>query len=116
MKNNIKSFIYLHLLLFTYSLGTIFSKLASKEHFLSFKFCIFYGLVLFILFLYALLWQQVLKKIPLITAYANKSITVIWGILWGYIFFDESITIFKIIGSIIIIIGVYLFVSDIKEE
>lgn len=116
MKNNWKYFIYLHLLLLMYSLGSVFSKLASQEVFLSFRFILFYGIVLFDLFLYAILWQQILKRMPLITAYANKSVTVIWGILWGYLFFNESITVFKIIGSLFIIVGVYLFVSDKQEE
>ena len=117
LKNKtIKNYFYLHLLLFMYSLGSVFSKLASKEDFLSFKFILFYSIVLLNLFLYAILWQQILNRMPLITAYANKSVTVIWGILWGYIFFSEKITIFKIIGSLVIIIGVYLFVSDSKEE
>ena len=32
---------------------------------------------------YAAGWQQVIKHLPLTTAYANKAVTVVWGILAG---------------------------------
>ena len=32
---------------------------------------------------YAFGWQQVIKHLPLTTAYANKAVTVVWGILLG---------------------------------
>lgn len=110
-KEYIKPLIFLHILLALYSLGGISSKLAGQQEFLSFKFCLYYGIVLFVLFLYALLWQQVLKKLPLVTAFANKAVIVIWGILWGALFFKETITLTKIIGAIVIVVGVYLVVS-----
>ena len=108
-------FIYLHILLFIYSLGAICSKLAGEQAFLSFKFILFYGLVLANLFLYAIIWQQILKKMSLVTAYANKAITVVWGMLWGILLFKEKITVWNIIGAIIIIIGIVLVVTDDKH-
>ena len=35
------------------------------------------------LVVYAVGWQQVIKHLPLTTAYANKAVTVVWGILLG---------------------------------
>ena len=64
------------------------------------------------IFLYAIFWQQIIKKLPLVTAYANKAVTVVWGIVWGILYFNEKITFMKIIGAIIIIIGVYIVVSS----
>ena len=69
------------------------------------------AVVLFVLFIYAIAWQQIIKKMPIVTAYANKAVMVIWGIVWGYVFFHEAITIQKIIGAVIIIAGVYLVVT-----
>lgn len=115
-KEYIKPLFLLHLLLFVYSLGGISSKLAGKQDFFSFKFCFFYGIVLLLLFLYAIFWQQILKKLPLVTAFANKAVTVIWGIVWGALFFGEEITIQKIIGALVIIAGVYFVVSSDKKE
>ncbi len=80
-------------------------------------FIIFYGLSLLGLFIYAFAWQQVIKHMPLITAYANKGVTVIWGIIWGYFIFRENITVRKLLGAAIIIAGVVLIVTaDAREE
>lgn len=62
--------------------------MAAQQEFLSFKFFFFYGLVLLILFAYAIAWQQVLKGLPLVTAYANKAVTVIWKLVLGSAFFS----------------------------
>ena len=54
---------------------------------------------------------------PLISAYANKGVTVIWGLLWGYMIFDEAITVRKVLGAAVIIGGIILIVTaDAKEE
>lgn len=108
-------FICLHGLLLIYSLSSILSKLAGLEPFLSWKFCLYYGGMIAILGFYAIAWQQILRHLPLVTAYANKAITVIWGLVWGALFFEESITIFQILGCIIIIAGVYLMALDEEE-
>ena len=101
----------LHLLLMVYSLGAIFSKLAGQHEVFSLQFFLFYGLVLLDLAIYAVMWQQILKKMPLVTAYANKAVTVIWGLIWGILVFGETITVRKIIGAAIIIAGIVLVVK-----
>lgn len=106
-----KSYIVLHLILLLYSLGNVFSKIAAEKEFLSLEFCLYYGLVLFILAAYAVLWQQVLKSIPLNIAYANKAITLVWGIAWGALLFNEAISISNIIGAVIVLSGVLLMVT-----
>ena len=107
----IKPFLILHLILVAYSTGGIFSKLASKQPFLSLKFCLLYGAVLFLLGIYALLWQQVLKMIPLNIAYANKAITLVWGMVWGAVVFKERITVTNVIGALVVLAGVLLVVT-----
>ena len=109
MKNTTKTFILLHILLILFSFNGIFSKLAADESFLSLKWCIYYALVIFFLGIYAIGWQQVIKRMPLISAYSSKAITVVWGIVWGKLFFDEPITIGRVIGIILIIIGIVTF-------
>ncbi|WP_350455465.1 transporter [Slackia heliotrinireducens] len=99
----------LHLLLVLYSCSGIFSKLASGVEFLSLRFCLYYAVILAILFIYAIGWQQALKRMPLTSAFANKAITVFWGIVWGLVVFGESITLPKIVGAAFIISGVILF-------
>jgi multidrug transporter EmrE-like cation transporter len=102
----------LHLLLVLYSFESVCSKMASQQEMFSFKFFLFYGLVLFLLFFYALAWQRILKYMPLTVAYANKGITIVWGIIWGALLFHEAITIKTIIGGVIILIGIYLVVTN----
>lgn len=109
---DIKKYIYLHALFFIYSLTAILGKLASNVTFMSLKFIFFYGSILLILFLYAILWQQIIKRMSLVTAYTNKAIVVVWGMLWGNLIFGERITLGMIIGTIIIFIGIYLVASD----
>lgn len=110
-KEKIMPFIQLHILLFLFSLGSVCSKIAGGAEFLSIKFIVFYGLVLVILFGYALVWQQLLKKLPLVTAYANKAVTVIWGLIWGMFLFHEKITFTNILGAALIILGIYVVVK-----
>ena len=111
MKDKIKWFCILHIIILIFSVNEICSKMASQNEFLSPKWILFYGLVIVLLGFYAIAWQQVLKHLPLITAYANKAVTTIWGLIWGYLVFKEQITVAKVVGAGVIILGVYLVVS-----
>ncbi len=104
-------FVALHILLAIYSLGGICSKLAGQQEFLSFWFVVYYALVLLNLGVYAIVWQQIIKRIPLTTAYANKAIVIIWGILWGFLIFEEQIKWNMIVGAAVVIVGIVLVVT-----
>lgn len=104
-----KKYILLHLTLMIYSMSGVCSKMAAGESFLSFKFCLFYGGVIALLGFYAIAWQQIIRVLPLTTAFANKAVTTAWGLLWGLLFFHEQITIGKIVGVALVISGVILF-------
>lgn len=58
---------------------------------------------------YALLWQQVLKRIELSMAYMFKGTSLIFVMIFAYVFFGEQITWNNIVGAIIIIVGIVLF-------
>ena len=73
------------------------------------------GLMLLALVTYAVGWQQVIKHLPLTTAYANKAVTVVWGILLGLAVFGEAVTPRQVIGAVIIICGIVLFVRADNE-
>lgn len=112
-----KIFLGLHILLMFYSISGVCSKMASKQGFLSLKFCMFYACIIGILGLYAICWQQIIKRLPLTTAFANKAITVVWGLIWGLVFFQETITVGKVLGAILVVTGVVLYAkADDKEE
>lgn len=106
---SLKTFLLLHVILMVYSLSDLFAKAAAGYELSDPLFYLFYCGVIGMLGLYALGWQQVIKKLPLITAFSNKAITVFWGLIWGVIFFQEEVTLTKVIGILIIILGVVLF-------
>jgi len=101
--------IALHILLLVYSLSGFFSKSAASESVHSFTFIALYAGMLFILFVYAIGWQQIIKRLPLTLAFANKAITVVWGMLWGALFFGESISFLNALGAVLTVSGVVLF-------
>lgn len=109
VKSKLTTYIALHIMLVIFSLNAIFSKLAANEEFLSFKWCLYYVLVIVFLGIYAIGWQQVIKRLPLTTAYANRAVTVVWGLVFGCIIFGEKVTIWKITGIALVIAGVILF-------
>lgn len=118
-KDKLKVIILLHLMLMVYSLSGVCSKLAAGEPFLSVKFCCYYGAIIILLGFYAIAWQQIIKKLALTTAFANKAVTIVWGIVWGMLFFHETISVKKILGAIVVIVGVVLYAiadGEIKQE
>jgi drug/metabolite transporter (DMT)-like permease len=104
----LKKVILLHLLFFFFSSSGILGKYASFEDFLTIKFCILYGAQLFVLFLYSILWQIILRTFPLTFAYMNRAIVTIWGLIWGVLLFGEDISIVKAISSMLIISGIII--------
>ena len=110
------TYLMLHVLLMLFSLSTVCSKLAGQQPFFSFKFCLFYGLVVLLLGIYALAWQQVIKRMPLTTAYANKAVTVVWGLIWGLLIFNEKLTLGKVAGATVIMAGIILFARSDPQE
>ena len=105
-------FVVLHAILLLYSIAAILSKTAAGFDFFSTAFILCYGGVLLLLVVYALVWQWVLKSLPLTIAYANKGITIIWGMVWGFLIFGESISLTMILGAALVFIGIMLVVTD----
>ncbi len=110
--SGILKYLFLHLVIFQLSIGGILSKHAAAQDFLSFDFCLYYGLMIVNLGVYAILWQQIIKKIPLTTAFCNKSVSIIWGMMWGAFLFHETITWNMIVGAVIVVAGVLLVVKS----
>lgn len=101
----------LHALILFLSFSGVLSKLASQQQFLSLPFIGIYAAEIFILFVYALLWQQVLKHLPLTVAFSNKAIGMVWSMLWGWLIFKEGApTVQMLVGLVIVFVGVLLVV------
>lgn len=95
-----------------FSLASIFSKLASTQSFFSKTFILYYVCILIILALYAFIWQKILKGFPLTTAYVFRALLIVWGVLWGYLFFNEMLTLKMVIGVSSILFGLYWYVKN----
>ncbi len=99
-----------------YSVSSIVSKLASAEELFSIEFILLYGLDVLVLGVYALLWQQVIKKFELSVAYANKAVTLLWALVWGIFLFHEKITFWKGAGILIVMAGIFILNSQEEGE
>ena len=49
-------------------------------------------------------------------AYSNRAVTVVWGILWGFLFFSEPVSPGKVLGACLIIVGIILFSHADKND
>ncbi len=110
-KSKIRDILFLQGVFIIYSISSIVAKLASSQldslrSVFSAGFILAAAGEVAILGIYALLWQQVIKRFELSIAYANKAMTLLWGLLWGFFIFDEQITVTKLIGIAIVFAGI----------
>ncbi len=103
------TYLALHLLLMLYSCSSVLSKLASGQEFLSPGFILCYAGMIAILGVYAIGWQQIIKRMPLTAAYANRAVTVVWGVIWGLLIFHEGVSVLQVCGCALVVTGVALF-------
>lgn len=114
-KIKVKDILMLQAVFFIYSINSIVAKLASSQESFSTGFILLYGLEAAILGVYAVLWQQIIKKFELSIAYANKAVVLIWAMIWGSFLFNEQITLPKVAGILLVISGIVVLNSG-KEE
>ena len=116
-KKKVITIVLLHIMLMVYSMSGICSKMASRQDFLSLRFILYYAGVIVLLAVYAVAWQQIIKRISLTLAYANRAVTVVWGLVWGMIFFHEQVTVGKAVGAMLVVAGVVFYaLADNKQS
>lgn len=108
----IKDLILLQMIVVIYTLSGVAAKFAATGDFLSVRFILFYAIEICLLGVYAILWQQMIKKFDLSIAYANRSVALLWSMVWATVIFGENITIKNIIGVLIVILGTIIINSD----
>lgn len=59
--------------------------------------------------IYAVAWQQILKRVELGTAYMFKGVSLIFIMILLAICYGEPVTVTKIIGTCIIVAGIALY-------
>ncbi len=104
-KIKIKNIILLQLIVIIYTINSIIGKLSAGEEFMSMRFILFYVAEVGVLGIYALLWQQMIKRFDLSIAYANRAMALIWSAVWAVVIFHESLSIKSIIGILLVIAG-----------
>lgn len=109
---HIKNIILLQLIVIIYTLSGVAAKYASNYDFLSVRFILFYGVEIAILGIYAILWQQIIKRFDLSIAYANRAMALLWSMVWAILFFHENVTLKNIIGVVIVIAGTIIVNCD----
>lgn len=103
-------YIQLHINIMLFSFTGVFSKFAAVEYnksgLMSIWLYVFLMLMILNCGIYAIAWQKVIKKFDLSTAYANKSVSIIWSQLWAVLIFHENLSVKNIIGMLVVFIGV----------
>ena len=95
-----------------YACVTLFTKYASQHEFMSFSYCLGLAGAIAVMGVYAIGWQQILKRVELSTAYMFKGTSLIFIMLLAWMLFGEQITINNIIGACVIIIGIVLYAKE----
>lgn len=100
--------------LLLYSVTSVFAKLSGNALAAgnTAASLVFLGLEFLALVVYSLLWQLVLKRLPLNVAYAAKGVCTLFTCLFGILLFQEALTFGKALGILIVLGGVYLVVTD----
>ncbi|HKM03978.1 MAG TPA: EamA family transporter [Lachnospiraceae bacterium] len=111
---SIQNLIKLQLVVIIYSLSSVCAKAASgyTDHIFSKEFLTFSFLELCLLGIYAVLWQQVIKRYDLSVAYANRAIALVWSMIWAFLIYNEKITLVNIIGAAVVLLGIMIINSD----
>ena len=116
MKAKIKNIILLQGVVVIYTLSGIMSKNASANGGNPVKFLVVFGLEFLLLAVDAVLWQQMIKRFELSVAYANRSMAVLWSMLWAVLFFHDTVTVKNIIGVLLVTAGTVIINTDLKKE
>lgn len=112
----IKNIILLQLIVIIYTLNGILAKLSTGQDIVSFGFVAFYVAEIGLMGIYAILWQQIIKRFELSVAYANRAMALMWSALWAVMIFHEKLTWKNILGIILVIIGTFFVNIPTNEE
>ena len=115
-KFQIKGILMLQIVFFIYSIISVVAKFASAQEPFSLNFILLYGLELCVLGVYAILWQQLIKRMELSVAYSNKAVVLLWAMVFGALLFKEQITLTKVAGILLVIVGIVVLNSEEVKE
>ena len=109
---NVKLLLLLQGAVVIYSFADICAKLASRHAFLTPGYILWLGAEVLVLGVYALCWQQILKRVEMSVAYSNRAAAVVWTPLWGVLLFGEQLTLKNLLGIGILFAGIWMVSRD----
>lgn len=95
-----------------YACTSVCTKMASQQEMQSLPYLLWVVGAVAVMGLYALLWQQIITRMPISTAYMFKGTSLIFVLLFSALLFGEGITNNNLIGSAVIIAGVVLYAKS----
>lgn len=98
-----------------YTVSSVMAKFASGAQSLE-AMVMFLGLDFLFLAVYALCWQQMIKRLPLSVAYANRAMALLWSALWARWIFGEQIGKKQIAAILLVILGTWIVNTEKREE
>lgn len=105
-KMTLKEFVCLQAVVMLYTMAAVIGKFAAGQT--GYGFLLLYCAEVGVLGIYALLWQQILKRFELSTAYANRALALVWSLLWAVLIFNERVTARKLLGIALVAVGAFL--------
>lgn len=113
-KIRLKDVILLQLVVIIYTLNSIVAKYATGYDVMSFGFFASYAIEVAILGVYAICWQQMIKRFDLSVAYANRAMAILWTGLWALVIFHDKLGFKQIIGIVLVVIGTIIVNTEKK--
>ena len=99
-KRRLRDYAVLYGAFLVYSASTVCAKYAARQDMMV-KVLVFAVLELVCLGVYALVWQQVLSRFPLVVAMANKGSVVLINLIWSVLLFGEQVNGYNLAGAAI---------------
>ena len=88
-----------------YACEAVCNKYASMYEFLSMQYIVGIVAAVVVLGIYAIAWQQILKRIPLTDAYMFKGTSLVFVLLFSLLIYQETVTVWNLVGLTIILVG-----------
>ena len=95
-----------------YACTYICMKMAAFHSFLSVPYILWILGAIGVMAVYAVLWQQILARVQLSTAYMFKGTSLVFVLSLSALLFHEGITLQNVLGSLIIVSGIFLYAKS----
>lgn len=109
---NKATYILMFFAFFVYSLSGVLSKFASKFEMFSLSYLLCFCGIIVVLGVYAILWQQILKRIELSVAMSYKPVVLAFGTLWAVFFFGETVDVKFLVALALIVTGLVVMGNE----